>query len=118
MAKPRLQISRRGDVIMNYNNKDYDRQGTDLVGVLPLNSDIDPNTNIINNNGYNNTIKISNHAFNYACEYHFTPFQIIYPPKTKDTKQGSKLINELIKSIKEDFMLRNPSFNKPFLFDL
>ncbi len=63
-------------------------------------------------------MKISKHALDYAIEYHYTPFKIICEPKLKNTKQSSKLINELIKSITTKFLYENPIFNKPLLFDL
>ncbi|CAF1429444.1 unnamed protein product [Adineta steineri] len=68
--------------------------------------------------GLDNSLKISKHALSYASEYHYPSFKIVCQPKLKDPKQGSKLINELIKSIKDDFMIKNSSFSKPVLFDL
>ncbi|CAF4121770.1 unnamed protein product, partial [Adineta steineri] len=65
-----------------------------------------------------NSLKISKHALSYASEYHYPSFKIVCQPELKDPKQGSKLINELIKSIKDDFMIKNSSFSKPILFHL
>jgi hypothetical protein len=91
----------------NHNNNQH-RQ------VKPVHNHNNDNNNIDNNNH----MKISKHALDYASEYHYTPFKIICEPKLKDTKQGSKLINELIKSIKTKFLYENPMFTKPLLFDL
>ncbi|CAF0938748.1 unnamed protein product, partial [Didymodactylos carnosus] len=39
-------------------------------------------------------------------------------PKLKDTKQVVKVVNDIIKAIKSDFLLQNPNFRQPILFDL
>ncbi|CAF1650852.1 unnamed protein product [Rotaria sp. Silwood1] len=80
-----------------------------------LSSNTDKNDRNISNG---NSLQISKHALNYASEYHYAPFKLECHPKLIDKKQGQKLIMNLIKSIKSDFITQNPKFNKIILFDL
>ncbi|CAF4950596.1 unnamed protein product [Rotaria sp. Silwood1] len=80
-----------------------------------LSSNTDKNDRNIPNG---NSLQISKHALNYASEYHYAPFKLECHPKLIDKKQGQKLIMNLIKSIKSDFITQNPKFNKIILFDL
>ncbi|CAF4113469.1 unnamed protein product, partial [Rotaria sp. Silwood1] len=98
-----------------YNDKD-DRQQHQITGRRQqLSSNTDKNDRNISNG---NSLQISKHALNYASEYHYAPFKLECHPKLIDKKQGQKLIMNLIKSIKSDFITQNPKFNKIILFDL
>ncbi|CAF4381649.1 unnamed protein product [Rotaria sp. Silwood2] len=80
-----------------------------------------PTTNSFYNNKNNlheNTLRISKHAIDYASEYYYLPFKLEYQPKLNDKKNGQKIITDLIKAIKPDFIIENPKFNKVILFDL
>ncbi|CAF3342598.1 unnamed protein product [Rotaria sp. Silwood2] len=66
----------------------------------------------------NNNIKVSNYALNYAADYQYPPFKLECEPKLDDKKQGVKLVNELLKYIRNDFLFENPSFSKQILVDI
>lgn len=88
------------------------------------NSNIDVNTNTHTTTAANDTIiknkpvYISQHALDYAAEYHQQPIKIECEPKLKDQREGSKFIQAFINCIKSDFYNQNVSYNKPLLFDL
>ncbi|CAF3260306.1 unnamed protein product [Rotaria sp. Silwood2] len=65
-----------------------------------------------------NQLPITKYALEYASNYHFSPFKLECQPKIRDRKDGTKLINELIKSITSDFLIQNPRFSHEILFDL
>ncbi|CAF1102001.1 unnamed protein product [Didymodactylos carnosus] len=57
-------------------------------------------------------IRITDHALDYAADYHYTPFKLVCQPKLQDKKKAAKMINELISFIKARF-----SFSTEILFD-
>ncbi|CAF3749625.1 unnamed protein product [Rotaria sp. Silwood1] len=63
-------------------------------------------------------MKISNQALVYAADYHYSSFKLECEPKLNDKKQGVKMVNELMKYIKNDFLCAYPLFTKPLLVDL
>ncbi|CAF3320914.1 unnamed protein product [Rotaria sp. Silwood2] len=65
-----------------------------------------------------NQLPITKYALEYASNYHFAPFKLECQPKIRNRKDGTKLINELIKSITSDFLIQNPRFSHEILFDL
>ncbi|CAF1076028.1 unnamed protein product [Didymodactylos carnosus] len=70
------------------------------------------------NSTHDKNIRISDHAINYAADYHYTPFKLIYQPKVPDKKRAVEMINELIQHIKPNFRKENPAFTSDILFDL
>ncbi|CAF1170020.1 unnamed protein product [Rotaria sp. Silwood1] len=65
----------------------------------------------------NNNITVTNYALNYAADYQYPPFKLECEPKSNDKKQDEKLVNELLKYIRNDFLYENLSFSKPILVD-
>lgn len=65
-----------------------------------------------------NNCKISNYALNYAADYYYPPFKLECEPKIHDKKIGVKMVNDLIKHIRDNFLRINPLFSKPILVDL
>ena len=76
--------------------------------------------NNINNNSTrnNNNMKMSNQALTHAVDYYYYPFILEFEPKLKDKKQGVKIVNELMKYVKNDFVRAYPLFAKPLLADI
>ncbi|CAF3794175.1 unnamed protein product [Rotaria sordida] len=95
-----------------FTNTTHQRQGNHQQNVL---------SNNINNNSIrrnNNNMKISNQALVYAADYHYSSFKLECESKLNDKKQGVKMVNELMKYIKIDFLRAYPLFTKPLLVDL
>ena len=68
-------------------------------------------TNYIrSNSNENNHLPITKFALEYASTYHFSPFKMDCQPKVRDRKEGTKIINELIKYITSDFLSQNRRF--------
>lgn len=65
-----------------------------------------------------NQLPITDYALEYASNYHFSPFKLECQPKIRDRKDGTKLINDLIKFITPGFLIQNPRFSHDILFDL
>ncbi|CAF4298986.1 unnamed protein product, partial [Rotaria sordida] len=74
------------------------------------------NQHQINKSG--NRSSITNYALDYASNYHFSPFKLECNPKIKERKEGTKLINDLMKFITPGFLTQNPRFSKDIFIDL
>ncbi|CAF3578927.1 unnamed protein product [Rotaria sp. Silwood1] len=65
-----------------------------------------------------NRLSITNYALDYASNYHFPPFKLECNPKIIERKEGTRLINDLIKSITPGFLTQNPCFSNDIFVDL
>ncbi|CAF1235139.1 unnamed protein product [Rotaria sp. Silwood1] len=63
-------------------------------------------------------LSITNYALDYASNYHFPPFKLDCYPKINGRKEGTRLINDLIKFITPGFLNQNPCFSKDIFVDL
>ncbi|CAF2812334.1 unnamed protein product [Rotaria sp. Silwood2] len=118
-------LARRNNKRMNTeNNVDYRQQAK----VLPKSNQLHVSSykNRISSSCHINQqttneetrIPITNDALDYASNYHFPPFKLECLSKIRDRKDGTKLINELIKFITPGFLIQNPRFSHDILIDL
>ncbi|CAF1120850.1 unnamed protein product [Rotaria sp. Silwood1] len=65
-----------------------------------------------------NRLSITNYALDYASNYHFPPIKLECYPKITERKEGTRLINDLIKTITPGFLTQNPCFSNDIFVDL
>ncbi|CAF1222936.1 unnamed protein product [Didymodactylos carnosus] len=63
-------------------------------------------------------IQISSHAIHYATDNLLPSIKFVCIPKLQNSKDGGKIVQELIKSIETNFQAENKNYSKPLAFDL
>ncbi|CAF0817635.1 unnamed protein product [Didymodactylos carnosus] len=69
-------------------------------------------------NDLDERIQISSHAIHYATDNLLPSIKFVCIPKLQNSKDGGKIVQELIKSIETNFRAENKNYSKPLAFDV